>query len=112
MKKLILAIFTIIIFATSTPAVTPGEIIDAYLKDSAAAMELYAGQEIEFTGLVHSCVRTFGPDFNVWTIHLSLEDVDVFGYVRFEIPTGQKITMRGECVGLGVVGPKLRVTPD
>ena len=88
-----------ILFAASTFAATPEEIIDAYHKDPALTLEQYGGQEMEFSGAVISRERAFGRGSSLWIIRINAGDFDVVGYANDEILVGQNVTLRGTCIG-------------
>ena len=75
-------------------------IIDAYREDPDSALKQYGGQEMEFTGTVVSCIRTFSDKANPWDIRINASDIDVIGQFREIFPVGREITMWGTCAGL------------
>ena len=97
MKKLIALTLIMVSFAAAALAATPAEIADAYRQNSAAALEQYGGQEMEFTGTVVSCKRLFNHKTKLWALQIDAGEIDAVGYVREAVPVGQEFTLHGTC---------------
>ena len=70
-----------------------------YGADPGAALEHYAGQQMEFRGTVVQCQKVYDSRANPWAVWVNVEDIDVIGYFRGALRVGKEITIEGTCVG-------------
>ena len=81
-------------------ATDSAEIVRLYGADPDAALEHYAGQEMEFRGIVTQCRKEYDLHADHWAVWVNVKDIDVIMYLRGAIRVGEEITINGTCAEL------------
>jgi hypothetical protein len=112
MRKLSLAVLMLIAFTACAHAATPKQIAAAYKADSAAALQEYGWESMEFSGPVTACAMAYNDCATIWAVNINAGEIDVIGYTARRIGVGTTVKLKGICSGFRLAGERVTVVLD